>query len=99
MTTFNQFKQQLRDELKEKAFLDEIVLKEYEELREELGDLENYHKYKPRIALFGSDKLCPFCKAELTILLASRTLDYSGWFEKFIYRCSCGYKYPDVRTV
>lgn len=99
MTTFNQFKQQLRDDLKEKAFLDEIVLKEYEELREELGDLENHPKYKPRIALFDLDKHCPFCHSNLTISIALRTLDYSGWFEKFIYRCDCGYKYPEVRSV
>lgn len=99
MTTFNQFKQKLRDEIKEKEFLDEIILKEYEELREELGDLEKHSKYKPRIALFDSSKLCPFCKAKLTILLASRTLGSFNWFERFIYRCSCGYKFPDVRKV
>lgn len=99
MTTFNEFKQQLRDEIVEKSFTDETVLKEYNELREESGDLENHPKYQPMIALFGSHKLCPFCKAELTESLASRYLGSWSWYKKFIYRCQCGYKFLDTREV
>ncbi len=99
MTTFNQFKQKLRDEIAEKSFTDEAVLKEYDELREELGDLENYHKYRPWETLFGSVKLCPFCKAELTESLVSRFLGSWNWYERFVYRCQCGYRYPDTRKI
>ncbi len=99
MVTLNQFKQILRDEIKEREFHDERINKEYDDLLKELDGLENHPKYRPAEALLGSEKICPFCRGNLEISIASRFIASYDYLERIIYKCQCGYKYPDVRTV
>lgn len=102
MTTLQEFKQKLKSELSGREFTDDKFYTEYNNLRIELGSLENHPDYKPktRLTFHGFKKSCPICNTFLETIIVERFLGSFGLFERLIYKCSsCGYRYPDSRHV